>query len=65
MSIGYRNRKKAIKRAKKRLENIDRLDPKGHIPTNAFNQMRADWRRKIDGPPLGSLGELLRSSMCT
>jgi len=54
MSLSYRNRKKAIKRAKQRLEAVDRLDPKGHIPQNVFNQMQADWMRKITGPPIGA-----------
>ena len=59
MSISYRNRKKAIKRANKRLERLDRLDPKGHIPQNVFNQVQADWYRKIIGRPLGTLADLV------
>ena len=45
MSVGYRNRKKAIRRAKKRLARDDALDPKGHIPDGVFKIMqRHFWR---------------------
>jgi len=61
MSVSYRTRKKAIKRANQRLERVDALDPKGHIPENVFRQMQADWSRKITGPPIGALADLMEA----
>jgi len=58
MSISYKNRKKAIRDEKRRLGR-DGLEH-GQIPKKRFLEMQSEWRRKIDGPPIGTLEDLMR-----
>ena len=52
MSYSYRQRKKAIKTEKKKrgVKIIPKVD---------FCLMQANWRSKIDGPPIGTLADLM------
>ncbi len=52
MTIAHRRRGKAIRREKRRL-GVTRITAKD------FGYLRAKWQRRVDGPPIGTLADLL------
>lgn len=65
MSYAYQSRKKAIRKEK------TRRGPKGllygQIPRMDFLYLQANWQSKVDGPPIGTLEDLMlhRTEPCT
>ena len=53
MSLSYRRRKKRIKAEKRKLERTSHIEPKN------FVLLQANWRREVDGPPLGTLAQMM------
>jgi hypothetical protein len=56
MSTAYRKRKKAIRDAKRHYHNLRNV-----IPEKDFRMLQAQWRREVDGPPIGTLEDLLNA----
>ena len=54
MTIAYRRRKKAIRAEKRRL-NV------ATIPRRQFLELQANWQRRVDGPPIGTLQDLVEA----
>jgi len=59
MSTSYRTRLKAIRDYK--LKNPEKLNVFGQIPANDFYTLQANWHRKVTGPPLGSLDDIIKA----
>ena len=53
MTIAYRRRKKRIKAEKRKLEKTSHIEPKN------FVLLQTNWRREVDGPPLGTLAQMM------
>ena len=51
MSRAFKNRQKAIKRAKAGRKTI---------PRDEFMTLQASWRKALDGPFIGTLADVLR-----
>ena len=57
MSRSYKTRQKAIRDAKRRIGTeagmfVNQIKPK------VFQMLQAQWRRDIDGPPIGTLADM-------
>ena len=52
MSRSYKTRQKAIRHAKRHYEGKN-------IPERDFIMLQAQWRREVDGPPIGTLADLI------
>jgi len=53
MTIAYRRRKKRIQQEKRKLKWTRHIEPKN------FVLMQANWRREVDGPPIGTLAQIM------
>ena len=53
MTISYRRRKKRIKAEKRKLEWTNHIEPKN------FVMLQANWQSEVDGPPLGTLAQMM------
>lgn len=60
MSRSYKTRQKAIRDAKRRI-GTDAGTFCNQIKPSLFHMLQADWRRQIDGPPIGTLADLVGS----